>query len=94
MVHLHHIYEKLHPDGRTELAISTAGASAPMPVSGQEVAERVCDCGFAGASATRRLRRVGLKDRRISFGGLRAGQIVPVITVPAAAPTLGARRPP
>jgi two-component system nitrate/nitrite response regulator NarL len=33
-MHLHHIYEKLHLGGRTELALSTAGASAPMPVSG------------------------------------------------------------
>jgi DNA-binding NarL/FixJ family response regulator len=33
-MHLHHIYEKLHLGGRTELAVSTAGASAPMPVSG------------------------------------------------------------
>jgi DNA-binding NarL/FixJ family response regulator len=32
-MHLHHIYEKLHLDGRTRLALSTARC-APMPVSG------------------------------------------------------------
>jgi DNA-binding NarL/FixJ family response regulator len=36
-MHLHHIYEKLHLGGRTQLALSTAGACAPMPVSGNGV---------------------------------------------------------
>ena len=35
-MHLHHIYEKLRLGGRTQLALSTAGACAPMPVSGNE----------------------------------------------------------
>ena len=32
-MHLHHIYGKLHFDSRTQLALSTAGACAQMPVS-------------------------------------------------------------
>ena len=36
-MHLHHIYDKLHLGGRTQLALSTAGACAPMPVSGNGV---------------------------------------------------------
>jgi two-component system nitrate/nitrite response regulator NarL len=36
-MHLHHIYEKLHLAGRTQLALSTAGACAPMAVPGNEV---------------------------------------------------------
>jgi len=36
-MHLHHIYEKLRLGGRTQLALSTAGACAPMPVSGNGV---------------------------------------------------------
>ena len=36
-MHLHHIYEKLHLGGRTQLALSTAGACAPMPVTGNGV---------------------------------------------------------
>src|SRR5262245_44117123 len=37
-MHLHHIYEKLRLGGRTQLALSTAGVSAPMPLSGDECA--------------------------------------------------------
>jgi two-component system, NarL family, nitrate/nitrite response regulator NarL len=36
-MHLHHIYEKLRLRGRTQLALSFAGACAPMPLSGDEV---------------------------------------------------------
>ena len=36
-MHLHHIYEKLRLGGRTQLALSTAEACAPMPVSGNGV---------------------------------------------------------
>ena len=35
-MHLHHIYEKLHLGGRTQLALSMAGACTRMPVSGNE----------------------------------------------------------
>ena len=35
-MHLHHIYEKLRLGGRTQLALSMAGACAPMPASGGE----------------------------------------------------------
>jgi DNA-binding NarL/FixJ family response regulator len=35
-MYLHHIYEKLHLGGRTQLALSTAGACARMPVLGNE----------------------------------------------------------
>ena len=35
-MHLHRIYDKLRLSGRTQLALSTAGACAPMPVSGNE----------------------------------------------------------
>jgi two-component system nitrate/nitrite response regulator NarL len=35
-MHLHHIYEKFHLDGRTQLALSMAGAYTRMPVSGNE----------------------------------------------------------
>src|SRR5215472_11537452 len=35
-MHLHHIYEKFQLGGRTQLALSTAGACAQMPVSGNE----------------------------------------------------------
>jgi DNA-binding NarL/FixJ family response regulator len=36
-MHLHHIYEKLRLGSRTQLALSTAGVCAPMPLSGDEV---------------------------------------------------------
>ena len=35
-MHLHHIYGKLQLGGRTQLALSTAGVCAPMPVSSDE----------------------------------------------------------
>lgn len=35
-MYLHHIYEKLHLGGRTQLALSTAKACAQMPVLGNE----------------------------------------------------------
>jgi DNA-binding NarL/FixJ family response regulator len=35
-MHLHHIYQKLRLGGRTQLALSTAGASARVPASGDE----------------------------------------------------------
>jgi two-component system, NarL family, nitrate/nitrite response regulator NarL len=35
-MHLHHIYDKLQLGGRTQLALSIAGACAQMPVSGNE----------------------------------------------------------
>jgi two-component system, NarL family, nitrate/nitrite response regulator NarL len=35
-MHLHHIYEKLRIGGRMQLALSTAGACARLPVSGNE----------------------------------------------------------
>jgi two-component system, NarL family, nitrate/nitrite response regulator NarL len=35
-MHLHHIYEKLHLGGRTQLALSMAGPCTRMPVSGNE----------------------------------------------------------
>jgi two-component system, NarL family, nitrate/nitrite response regulator NarL len=35
-MHLHHIYEKLHLAGRTQLALSMAGACTPMPASSNE----------------------------------------------------------
>jgi two-component system nitrate/nitrite response regulator NarL len=35
-MHLHHIYDKLRLGGRTQLALSMAGACAPMPVSSDE----------------------------------------------------------
>jgi len=51
-LHLHHIYEKLRLGGRTQLALSTAGASAPMMVTGNEASPP-----GAGLSGFRRLRQ-------------------------------------
>ena len=51
-MHLHHIYEKLHLGGRMQLALSTGGACAPMPVSGNGVRppeERACPDSAAAA---------------------------------------------
>lgn len=52
-MHLHHIYEKLHLGGRTQLALSVAGVSAHMPISSNEARPAGEPTGLDSALASR-----------------------------------------
>jgi len=58
-MHLHHIYEKLHLGGRTQLALSVAGARAPASGNGANSAQepRCPNSATAGKSMARPQRK-------------------------------------
>jgi DNA-binding NarL/FixJ family response regulator len=70
-MYLHHIYEKLRLGGRTQLALSTAGAFARMPERHEPAPEERPAVVDPAANAGRRRRRVYI-HRSLSNGTIRS----------------------